>query len=340
MNAFAADSRAPRSLFFPTRLRHRAAVALALLSLCLSTGGATPTAAAQENGRGELPDLVVEAPDSHRAVGERLAGLPPERFAAAMRMIGLERAGGPIHVALVTESSAEARSAPLWVAGYAYGALGRIVLFVERTPSYPDGSLEALLDHEVAHVLIARAAAYRDVPRWFNEGVSMVAGHAWGLADTSRLTLAVIANNDVSLAEIDALFAGHSGEVSRAYALAGAMVREMLRRYDRDVVARTLAGLRVGHDFDEAFLRASGTTVERFEAAFWRRHSFWYRWVPVLGSSVTLWFAITLLALFAFGKRRQRDAEIRERWELEEEHERQRAAEPERRAEEPPELVN
>ncbi len=309
-----------------TRFPRRVAWVLALLSLCALLGGPASRAATTADEEIELPNLVVEAPGSRRAVGERLANLPPERFAAAMRMIGLERAGGPIFVALVTESSPEARSAPLWVAGYAYGALGRIVLFVERTPSYPDGSLEALLDHEVAHVLIARAAAHRDVPRWFNEGVSMVAGHAWGLADTSRLTLAVITNNELSLAEIDTLFAGHSGEVSRAYALAGAMVRDMLRRYDRDVVARTLTGLRVGHDFDEAFLRASGTTVERFEAAFWRRHSFWYRWVPVLGSSVTLWFGITLLALFAFGRRKQRDAQIRARWELEEELEKQKAA--------------
>ena len=278
--------------------------------------------AAPEAGRPddpvEPPQLIVEAPDAYRPLADQLESLPRDRFVPAMRMIGLERAGPPIAVSLATESSPEARSSPLWVAGYAYGALGRIVLFVERTPSYPDGSLEALLDHEVAHVLIARAAAHRDVPRWFNEGVSMVAGHAWGIADTSRLTLAVIAHSEVSMAEIDALFAGHSGEVSRAYALSGALVRDLLRRYDRDVIARVLTGMRVGYDFREAFLRASGSTVRDFEAAFWRRHSFWYRWVPVLGSSVTLWFGITLLALLAFGRRKRRDAEIRARWELEE----------------------
>lgn len=246
-----------------------------------------------------------------------------------MGMLGLERAGAPIRIALVTEDAAEAQAAPLWVAGYAYGALGRIILFVERTPSYPDGSLEALLDHEVAHVLMARAAAHRPVPRWFNEGVAMVAGHAWGLADTSRLTLAVITRSEVSLAQIDALFAGHSGEVSRAYALAGAMVRDMLRRYDREVVARLISNVRLGLPFEEAFLRATGSTVATFEAAFWRRHSFWYRWVPLLGSSVTLWFGITLLALVAFRRRARRDADIRARWQLEEELERQRSEPPE-----------
>jgi hypothetical protein len=273
----------------------------------------------------ELPRLAVQAPARHAGLAAQLESLPPRRFAAAMGLIGLERAGPPIAVALVTERSPEAAAAPAWVAGYAYGALGRIVLFVERTPTYPDGSLAALLDHEVAHVLVSRAAAHRPVPRWFNEGVAMVAGHAWGIADTSRLTLAILTRGGQSLAEVDDLFAGHSGEVARAYALAGAMVRELLRRYDRGVVARVIAGVRAGRPFDEAFRAATGSSVATFETAFWRRHSFLYRWVPLLGSSVTLWFAITLLALVAFRRRRRRDAEIRDRWRVEEERERRQS---------------
>lgn len=275
-------------------------------------------------GAEDLPRLVVAAPETHRALAAQLEALPPRRFEAAMGLIGLTRAGAPINVALVTEQAPEAAAAPAWVAGYAYGALGRIVLFVERTPSYPDGSLEALLDHEVAHVLIARAAAQRPLPRWFNEGVAMVAGHAWGLADTSRLTLAVVTRSETSVAELGEMFSGSSGEVTRAYALSGAMVRDMLRRYDRDVVARVVSGLRLGSPFEEAFRYATGSSVATFEVSFWRRHTFWYRWVPLLGSSVTLWFAITLLALVAFRRRRQRDAEIRARWEHDEELERQR----------------
>ena len=287
-----------------------------LSAALLASGPATPRV---------LPQLVVEAAARHAGLAAQLEALPPQRFAAAMGLIGLEHAGAPISVALVTERSPEAAAAPAWVAGYAYGALGRIVLFVERTPPYPDGSLEALLDHEVAHVLTSRAAAHRPLPRWFNEGVAMVAGHAWGLADTSRLTLAILTRRGLTLADIDDLFAGHSGEVARAYALAGAMVRDLLRRHDRTVVARVMAGVRSGRSFDEAFRSATGTSLASFEAAFWRRHSFLYRWVPLLGSSVTLWFAITLLALVAFRRRRRRDAEIRARWHLEEERERRQA---------------
>lgn len=270
-------------------------------------------------GAGEaLPRLQVEAPPGYAPLADQLERLPSERFLPVMRLVGLERAGGPIRIRLLTEASPEAAAVEPWVAGYAYGALGRVVLFVERTPSYPDGSLEELLDHEVAHVLIARAAAQRPVPRWFHEGVATVAGHSWSLGDASRLTLAMVTRSEIPLDDIDRLFAGSAGEVARAYALSGALVRDLLQRYGRRTVAITLAAVRRGADFDEALFRSTGTTLDELEDSFWRRHSFWYRWVPILGSSATIWLGVTLLALLAFRRRRQRDAEIRAGWEEEE----------------------
>ncbi len=286
-----------------------------LLALALSAATAAPA---------HLPRLVLEAPESLQGLANELAALAPERFGAAMRLMGLADAGGPITVVLAPEGSPEAVAAEDWVAGYAYGALGRVVLLVDRTPRYPDGSLEELLDHEVAHVLIARAAGNREVPRWFNEGLSMVAGHAWGIGDRSRLTLAMVTRSDLPLAELDQQFGGHRGEVARAYALAGALVRDLLARFGPDVAARILRGVRLGLSFEEAVQRATGRSVQSLETSFWRRHSFTYRWVPLLTSSFALWAGIVLLALVAFRRRRQRDAEIRARWELEEELERQR----------------
>ena len=140
----------------------------------------------------------------------------------------------------------------------------------------------------------------------------------------SRLTLAMVTRNDLPLSELDSLFAGHRGEVSRAYALSGALVRDLLRRFGPNAAARVLAGVRLGLSFEEAVRRATGRGVQSLESSFWRRHSLTYRWVPLLTSSFALWTGIVLLALFAFRKRRQRDAEIRARWELEETLERDR----------------
>lgn len=290
----------------------------------LSTALLVAALAAGPASSPHLPELRLEAPPELAALAIELAALPRQRFSPAMALMGLANAGPPITVVLAPEGSPEAEAAEDWVAGYAYGALGRVVLLVDRTPRYPDGSLEELLDHEVAHVLLARAAANRPVPRWFNEGLSTVAGHAWGFSDVSRLTLAMITRSDLPLDSLDRQFEGHRGEVGRAYALSGALVRDLLSRYGANAAARILSEVRFGASFEDAVRRTTGRSLDSFESSFWRRHSFTYRWVPLLTSSVTLWAAIVLLALVAFRKRRKRDAEIRARWELEEELERQR----------------
>ena len=71
---------------------------------------------------------------------------------------------------LAPEESDVAKSTPPWIAGFARGADGLIVLFPARSPSYPYDSLEDVLRHEIAHVLIARAAGERSVPALVQRG--------------------------------------------------------------------------------------------------------------------------------------------------------------------------
>ncbi len=266
----------------------------------------------------DLPRLAIEAPPELATAANRIRALDPRRLASVLRITGLESPGEPIRVILAPEGSDAARSAPPWVSGWAYGSLGTVVLLPERTPSYPDSSLEELLRHEIAHVLIARAAGGREVPRWFNEGLAMAAAEVWSLEDRSRVTLASLAGGAPPLAELDRLFAGDRGDVARAYALSGAFVQDMLRAYGSAAPAGVLSRLAIGQPFEEAFVRSTGWTLERAEEAFRRRWSIWYRWVPVFSSSLTLWLAITLLALWAGRRRRARAAALEAQWEEEE----------------------
>jgi hypothetical protein len=184
-------------------------------------------------------------------------------------------------------------------------------------PSYPYDSLEEVLDHEVAHVMIARAAAGGSVPRWFNEGLAMVAGRPWDLGDRARLTLAVLGGEAAPLGRVESWFGGGAAEVRRAYVVSGAFVRDLLARHGPTSAAAILDGVAAGLDFPTSFRRATGTDLAVAEEAFWRRRTLWNRWVPVLTSSMTLWGAITLLALYVIRRRRQRSAAIRRRWEAE-----------------------
>lgn len=271
------------------------------------------------------PEIVVEAPPSLSGVATRLREADPARLTSVMRLVGLQDPGPPIRVILAPEGTQES-AVPRWVSGYALGGQGVIVLLPERVPSYPDSSLSDLLSHEVAHVLIARAAGGHPLPRWFHEGMAMIAGLSWDLEDRSRLTLALLVDRPVSLSEVEQRFQGGQAEVNRAYAIAGAFAHDLLDRYGQDAAARILRKMADGLPFDQAFEAATGTPLAEAESSFWDRQTFWYRWVPVLTSSVALWMLITALALWAIRHRRARDAAQKRIWDEEEERQR-RAAE-------------
>jgi hypothetical protein len=88
-----------------------------------------------------------------------------------------------------------------------------------------------------------------------------------------------------------------------------------MRKRGVDSAAAILSGIALGIPFPEAFHRAIGVSLEQAESYFWEYHSIWYRWVPILSSSMVLWVAISLLAVVAFKRRRALDAAQVQQWE-------------------------
>lgn len=283
----------------------------------LSWGGLLWLAVAAVAGAQTALEVVIEAPPDLATQAQHLRRWQPERLIGFRRLIGLADAGPPIRVVLATEDSVVAAGAPPWIAGYARSD-GLIVLFPARVPVYPNSSLDELLGHEVAHVLVARAARGRDVPRWFNEGLAMLAEEGWAWDHNARAALALVRGQSYELSDLDRYFAGSRAEVSGAYALSAALVRAFVGRYGREFPAAVLARVATGESFDRAFAAGAGESLEEAENAYWRRHALWNRWLPFLGNPTTLWIGVSLLALLAIKRRRDRDRRLAEAWEEEE----------------------
>jgi len=264
------------------------------------------------------PRLIVQAPPELAGDAAILQRIDPTALRPAMELTGLTDPGPPIVVVLATESSPAGRSAPPWVTGFTAGVTGVVVLLPERVPRYPDRSLVTLLQHEVTHVLVSRAAQGKPVPRWLDEGLAMAASRDPDLEDRTRVALAVLTDRRLPLRRIDEAFAGNPAEVQSAYALARDFVEDLLRRYGNGAGAAILRDIARGEPFEEAFRQATGVEIAAVEASYWRRRTFWDRWVPFATSSAALWGAITALALLAFRRRRARDAAIHRRWDEEE----------------------
>lgn len=267
------------------------------------------------------PDLRVEAPPGLETVAEEVRLIGRDDFSGALRLTGVLGFTSPIQVFLAPDEGEIARRTPGWISGFADGEKSSIVLFPDRVSTYPDNNLRTLVHHEVAHVLVARAARGRPVPRWFNEGLATVAAREWGLEDRARYATAVVGRGPRTTAELDAAFAAGGRRVVRAYALSGAMIRWLRLEYGEFVTVRILEMLGRDIEFSEAFVRTTGNTVAEAEHRFFVTQALWHTWVPFVTSTGALWAAITALALVAIRRRRSKSAAMREQWRAEEEEE-------------------
>lgn len=285
-------------------LRHCVALVVAMVAL-------SATVLAQP-----APVLVVEAPPELSASRSRLESFDRGSLPGIVRMVGLDDPGEAITVILAPEDSAAAGMVSQSTAGYAITSDGLIVLFPARSPRYPHDTLEDVMRHEVAHVLIGRAAGGRPVPRWFHEGLAMAAERPWRLEDRSRVILGMVAGPRLSVADIDRLFENEATR-TRAYALSAAMVREIIRAHGGTSPAAILRELQKSATFDEAMVRAVDRPMRDVEREFWHRQRVWTVWVPLLTSGEVLWLAMIALAAVAVWHRRKAAAAIRRRWDEE-----------------------
>lgn len=264
------------------------------------------------------PELAIMAPAELAAARSRLEGFNRLPLAGIVRTVGLAEPGPPIQVVLAGEESEAARSVGAWIAGYALSNAGLVVLFPARSPVYPHDTLEDVLRHEVSHVLIARAAGGRDVPRWFHEGLSVAVERPWDFEDRSRLAWELIAGPRLRLREIDAMFEAGQAAQSRAYTLSAAFVHDLIREHGATAPAAILRLVRDDVPFERAVVTVAGRTLNGVEDEFWNRQRVWTVWVPFFTSGDAFWLLVIGVATLAVLVRRRRRAENRRRWDDEE----------------------
>ena len=262
------------------------------------------------------------APGLEGAAAE-LQQVPRERVQYLADIFGA--AGQRVIVVLADEDSSLASGVSPWVAGYAQPSAGVVVIFPARAQTYPYSDLGETYLHELAHVFIGRAAGGGDVPRWFHESIAMALSTPWTFEDRGRTTLAMLRRWDSTPSDMERWFRGDQGDVSRAYAIGEAFGRDFVRRYGILGVRRILERVDEGIPFDRAFQEFTGRTPAGAWLKFWEDQTFVSRTIPLISSGTVLWLLITVLALLAFRRRRQRDERLRELWTLEEQLEMMRS---------------
>ena len=204
------------------------------------------------------------------------------------------------------------RAAPPWAAGFMIPERRIGAIRIAAASRYPYGTLESVLAHEAAHLLVHDAAGDL-VPRWFDEGVATWQGRRWTLEDAMIYSRSLLTSDLPPLAALDTSFTGSEWEAQRAYAAAFSFVAWTVRRHGADALGAVVRATR-RRGFAGAWLATTGEPLARSESA-WRRESLLrYRWVPIVMTSSTLWAAISLLALGAGIRKRAQARRARALW--------------------------
>jgi hypothetical protein len=265
--------------------------------------------------QGRPLDLAVEAPPSLTAAADRVRNIDHRQLSAAFARAGLDLPPR-VRVTLVPEDDPRARATPRWIVGQARDAHD-VVIFPDRVGSYPYGSLESVVWHEVAHLALSAQAGGRALPRWFHEGVAMSVERGWGLSGQARLLLATV--EDPNLADLGRLFASDARrETATAYLLAAALVSDVRQRHGADAPGAIVDRVARGLPFARAFEVETGVTPDQAAARTWGVYRRWTSWIPVVTSGSTVWMAIMALSLVAFVATLRRRAALRRRWDQEE----------------------
>lgn len=287
----------------------RAAPAIAILTMAMWAAGASAVV--------QQVRMRVEAPPQLASVASRLDNINRDAIARALAQAGLAWPSD-VRVVLHDRDDPVSRHTPPWVVGSA-SFPDEIVIFPDRVGTYPYGSLEAVLTHEIAHLALSARAGGRPLPRWFHEGVAVSVESGWGLGSQVRLLIA--AQRDPLIDDIGRLFESESlPATSTAYLLSAALIEDVRRRHGPGVPGEIARRVAAGDPFEQAFATATGETPAHAAAAAWRVYR-GLRWLPLLTSPSSVWGAILILAAAAFVARLRRRRQRHREWAAEEESE-------------------
>ena len=253
---------------------------------------------------------------------------------------------GEIQVELVSTEEEFLAAQPVggnqhkWASALAYPSQGRILMKSPKLILGGQPLYEKIFFHEVAHIALDRALRQRaptgretaapgvfdkplrsrpvNIPRWLHEGYAVYLSRDWSLNREVLITRASMRKELIPLGRLVASFPEEEEEARLAYAQSADLVHYLIHRYGNDAFHRFLGELGKGGRFGHACRYAFGEDFLSVEKK-WRKHlKRRYSWVPLLGSTGTLWFLACVVFLAAYLRKKLSSRAKLARWSEEE----------------------
>lgn len=208
--------------------------------------------------------------------------------------------------------------APVWSSGLAYPSLKLIVLQARGGPGGGPAVLQATFRHELSHLMLYQALGGRRAPRWLAEGMAMYHAAQWEFSRAMAVTRAIAFRNLIPLKDLEAAFPDKTPDVHLAYAEAIDFVSYLFGRFGRDGMNRFIGRLAGGDSVEAAAREAFGSSMGEVEKAWLSRLRWYYAWIPLISSSATLWFVVSVIFVLGCLRRRAQNKRRLRRMEEEE----------------------
>lgn len=210
---------------------------------------------------------------------------------------------------------------PSWSAGVAYPRLNLIIIKSPRAAKRGHIDLEKVFKHEFTHIALGRAFRGREqVPRWLDEGLAMYESREWNLSRAFSMTRAVLTDSLIPLSEITYSFPREADRARLAYSESFYLISFLINRCGREHFHRFIKEYSGGKGLKEVLMEVYGIRLEELEEK-WRSYlKLRFSWIPIITSTTTLWFLITVAFIPGYLRKRRANRLKLEEWEREDEY--------------------
>ncbi len=207
---------------------------------------------------------------------------------------------------------------PDWVLGVAYHKLSLIILKSPGAVRRGRYDLKQTFIHELTHILLASTfRSDEHIPRWLNEGVAMYISREWSFNRISTITQAVLTDSLLPLSEITRTFPRKRKDVELAYCQSFYLISFMIAKYGREKFQNFIQYYSKERMLEEALLKIYGINLNRLEKSWHSYLKMKFSWIPIITSTSTLWFLITLIFLCGYIRKKRKAGLTLKEWEEE-----------------------
>lgn len=211
------------------------------------------------------------------------------------------------------------RGVPSWSAAVAYPGLNLIIMQSPRAIKGKGIDLKKIFKHEFTHIIIGKAFSKREaIPLWLNEGVAMYESREWEFSRVSTIMQAVLTDSLIPLSELTRSFPLDAIKAELAYSESFYIISFLISQYGKDNFHTFLKEYSGGKELQDVLREVYGIQWQEFEEK-WRYYlKVRFSWLPIITSTTTLWFLVTMAFILAYIKKRKATRLKFEEWEREE----------------------